>query len=205
MEKHVMFKTLLQSTCAITIGLWLTGIAHAAPLTFTDIVNGPSYLNGNTGPESYAFEHNITASGYSPGGSITEAKITIIFDEDYTVDAPDPTDYPITEYVEVVIGGTSYGPWEIDHDDTFVFTLMPDALATLSSTGKIEVLAVIPKFNNGDLRFMKSTLEAKGIIDSPLPQPLHETPEPSTLILLGSGLAGVASIGLRRRKQEKPS
>jgi PEP-CTERM motif len=196
-----MFKTLLPSTCAVTIGLWLTGMAQAAPMTFTDMWDvGPVYLHAISGPTSYTFEHDITDSGYSPG-SITTAKITIEFDEDYVPASPDPTDYPILEWAQVVIGATSYGPWEIDHNDEFVLTLMPDALAALSSTGKVSVTALAIK--KGDFRFIDSKPVAKGLSAStPPPQ---ATPEPSTLILLGSGLAGVASFGLRRRKQEELS
>ena len=192
-----MFKTLLQSTCAVTVGLWLTGMAYAAPMTFTDVVVGPVYLHAISGPTSHTFEHDITDSGYSPG-SITSAKITIEFDEDYIPAAPDPTDYPILEWAQVVIGATSYGPWEIDHNNEFVLTIMPDALAALSSTGKLNV--TVNALKKGDFRFMDSKLVAKGISASELPP--HATPEPSTLILLGSGLAGVVSLGLRRRKQE---
>jgi hypothetical protein len=202
MEKHIMFKTLLQSTCAVTIGLWLTGMAYAVP--FTDIVLGPVYMNGDTGPEFHSFIHDITDNGYSPG-SITSAKVTIIFDEDYDLSDPDPSDYPVLERVQVVIGDTTYGHWEIDHMDTFELILSPLAVATLSSTGKIGVLAEIPKFNKGDLRFIKSTLVALGTSGSTPPPPPHELPEPSTLMLLASGLAGVASIGFRRRKQEEQS
>ena len=198
-----MFKTLLQSICAVTVGLWLTGMAQAAPMTFTDMVVGPVYLHAISGPTSYTFEHDITDNGYFPiGGSITEAAITIEFDEDYVPAAPDPTDYPILEWAQVVIGATSYGPWEIDHNNEFVLTIMPDALAALSSTGKLTV--TVNALKKGDFRFMDSTLVAKGISGSELPPP-SATPEPSTLILLGSGLAGVVGLGLRRRKQEELS
>jgi hypothetical protein len=205
MEKNgeaAMFKMLLQSTCAVTIGLWLTGMAQAAPMTFTDMVVGPVYLHGKNGPKTYAFEHDITDAGYSPG-SITEATLTIEFDEDYTLAAPDPTDYPILEWAEVVIGATEYGPWEIDHNNEFALTIMPDALAALSSTGKLTV--TVNTVTKGDFRFMDSELVAKGISASASPTPPQAMPEPSTLILLGSGLAAVASLGLRRRKQEELS
>jgi hypothetical protein len=198
-----MFKTVLQSTCAVTMGLWLTGMAHAAPITFTDVWNvGPVYLHAISGPTSYTFEHDITDSGYAPG-SITTAKITIEFDEDYVPAAPDPADYPILEWAQVVIGATSYGPWEIDHNNEFVLTLAPDALTALSSTGKISVTAQAIK--KGDFRFIDSKLVAKGFSASTTTPPPQATPEPSTLILLGSGLAGVASLGLRRRKQAELS
>jgi hypothetical protein len=190
-----MFKTLVQSTCAIAVGLWCAGVVQAVPITFEDTVSGPVYMNGKTGPTSYAFEHDITDNGFIAPGVITAAKITIIFDEDYT----DPSGQDHKEYVKVTIGVTDYGSWEIDHNDDFVLTLMPDALAALSSTGEIGVVATMT--NLGDIRFMEAELLAEGFGDT-RPQQPHATPEPSTLILLGSGLAGVATIGLRRRQQE---
>jgi hypothetical protein len=119
----------------------------------------------------------------------------IIFDEDYT----DPSGKDHKEYVKVTIGATGYGSWEIDHNNNFVLTLMPDALTALSNTGKIGVVALMS--NHGDIRFMESKLVAEGLGDTRPLQP-QATPEPSTLILPGSGLAGVATIGLRRRQQE---
>jgi hypothetical protein len=194
MEKHVMFKTLLQSTGAVAIGLWMAGMVHAAPMTFEDMVSGPVYLNGNTGPTSYAFVHDITDNGYyPPGGSITEGKVTITFDDDHPSDS--------SERVKVVIGATTYGPWQIDYN-TFELVLMPDALAALTTTGKVGVLAVMT--DKRDLNFMKSTLAAIGTSGT-LPAPPQALPEPATLVLFGSGLAGVASLGLRRRKPEELS
>jgi hypothetical protein len=151
-----MFKTFVQSTCAGRRPV-VYRMAQAVPITFEDTVSGPVYMNGKTGPASYAFEHDITDNGFIAPGVITSAKITIIFDEDYT--APSGPDHK--EYVKVTIGATDYGPWEIDHNNDFVLTLMPDALTALSNTGKIGVVAMMT--NLGDIRFMESKLVAEGI------------------------------------------
>jgi hypothetical protein len=47
--------------------------------------------------------------------------------------------------------------------------------------------------NRGDLNFISSELVAN----------TADLPEPSTFILLGSGLAGVVGFGLKRRKHEE--
>ena len=89
--------------------------------------------------------------------------------------------------MKITVGGTDYGPWEVDLMDVFLIPLNGTALADLNLDGKLS--AKITMTNRGDLNFVRSELEAN----------TTPTPEPSTWVLFGSGLAGVVGFSLRRR------
>jgi hypothetical protein len=172
----------------MVLTFWATDIANAVPVAFTDFIQPlpPVYLDGDgkKGPKSHTITHDITDSGFIPGlHSISQAELHITFDDDLPSCCIDTG-----EWIKVVIGGTTYGAWEIDHMDTFTLMLDSVALADLNTDGRLEVFMLM--HNRGDLNFISADLVAS----------LAETPEPSTLLLVGSGMAGIAGYGLRRRK-----
>jgi hypothetical protein len=165
------------------MALWLSGVANA--VTYTDVVTGPVYLNfRDPSLRTYTFEHDITNEGFVLGTHSIDATIKIIFDDDQSRDS--------REHIKVAIGSTTYGPWEINVMDTFSLVVDNTGLIDLDTDGRLTVMLQMIR---GDLNFMNSELVVHAS------EPAAYAPEPSTLMLLGSGLAGIVSLGLKRRKR----
>jgi hypothetical protein len=181
-----MLKTLLYSTCLVVAIFWTTHVAYA--VSMTDVITGPTYLDGRglSGPKTITMLHDITDNGFVPGNNkLNKGMVKITFDDDTCPTCSQIIDS--TESVRVIIGATIYGPWEIDHMDMFTLALDQIAIADLNANGILPVK--IELTHSGDLFFISSAMTA-------------HAPEPSTLVLLGSGLAGVIGFGLRRRKKD---
>jgi hypothetical protein len=194
-EKGVCFmlKKALSAMSFAALMLWVTSPAQAAPITFTDLIAPavPVYLNGDKGPKTHTVTHNITDGvplpAFIPGFHILgNATLKMTLDDDLPRCCIDTG-----EFMKITVGGTDYGPWEVDHMDVFSIALNSAALADLNLDGTIS--ATITMTNRGDLNFISSELVAN----------TASLPEPSTFILLGSGLAGVVGFGLKRRKHEE--
>jgi hypothetical protein len=186
-----MIKQVLRTMSFAALTLWVTGTAQAAPITFTDLIAPavPVYLNGDGSPKTHTVTHDITdgVPAFIPGfHTLSNATIKMTLDDDLP-----PCCIDTGEFMKITVGGTDYGPWDVDHMDVFLITLNSTALTDLNLDGKVS--ATITMTNRGDLNFISSELVAD----------TTPTPEPSTLILVGSGLAGVIGFGLRRRKNEE--
>jgi hypothetical protein len=186
-----MLKKLFSATSFVALTLWVTSTAQAAPITFTDLIAPavPVYLNGDASPKTHTVTHDITDGlpAFIPGfHTLGNATIKMTLDDDLP-----PCCIDTGEFMKITVGGTDYGPWEVDHMDVFLITLNSTALADLNLDGKVS--ATITMTNRGDLNFVSSELVAN----------TAAMPEPSTLILVGSGLAGVVGFGLRRHKREE--
>jgi hypothetical protein len=185
-----MLKKALSAVSFAALTLWVNSPAQAAPITFTDLIapTVPVYLDGDKGPKTHTVTHNIIDGvplpAFIPGfHTLGNATLKLTLDDDVNDDTG--------EFMKITVGGTDYGPWEVDEMDVFSITLNSTALADLNLDGMIS--ATITMTNRGDLNFISSELVAN----------TASLPEPSTFILLGSGLAGVVSVGLRRRKHEE--
>ena len=181
-----MFKKLFSAAAFVALTLWVTGTTQATPITFTDLIAPavPVYLNGDTSPKTHTVTHDITDGvplpAFIPGfHTVSEATLKMTLDDDVTDDTG--------EFIKITVGGTDYGPWEVELMDVFLIPLNGTALADLNLDGKLS--AKITMTNRGDLYFVSSELEAN----------TTPTPEPSTWVLFGSGLAGVVGFSLRRR------
>jgi hypothetical protein len=181
-----MLKTLFCSTCLIVTVFWTTHVANA--ISMTDVITGPTYLDGrgHSGPKAITILHDITDNGFVPGNNkLNKGMVKITFDDDTCPTCSQIIDS--TESVRVIIGATTYGPWEIDHVDMFTLPLDQIAIADLNANGILPVKVELT--HSGDFFFVRSEMTA-------------HAPEPSTLVLLGSGLAGVIGFGLRRRNKD---
>jgi PEP-CTERM motif len=185
-----MFKKLFSTAAVVALTLWVTGTAQATPITFTDLIAPavPVYLNGDTSPKTHTVTHDITDGvplpAFIPGfHTVSEATLKMTLDDD----VPNDTG----EFIKITVGGTDYGPWEVELMDVFLIPLNGTALADLNLDGKLS--AKITMTNRGDLNFVSSELVAN----------TTPTPEPSTWVLFGSGLAGVVGFSLRRRTHEE--
>jgi hypothetical protein len=185
-----MLKKLFGAASFVALTVWCTGTVQAAPITFTDLIAPavPVYMNGYTSPKTHTVTHDITDGvplpAFIPGfHTVSEGTLKMTLNDDVLDDTG--------EFIKITVGGTDYGPWQVDIMDVFIIPLNSTALADLNLDGKVS--ATITMTNVGDVNFIRSELVAE---TSP-------TPEPSTLILVGSGLAGVIGFGLRRRKNEE--
>jgi hypothetical protein len=185
-----MLKKLFSAASFVTLTLWVTGTAQAAPITFTDLIAPavPVYMNGDTSPKTLTITHDITDGvplpAFIPGfHTVSEATLKMTLNDDVENDTG--------EFMKITVGGTDYGEWEVDIMDVFLIPLNGAALADLNLDGKLS--AKITMTNRGDLNFVSSELVAN----------TTPTPEPSTWLLFGSGLAGVVGFSLRRRTHKE--
>jgi hypothetical protein len=121
-------------------------------------------------PAEYTYSHHL--DGFDPDMHV--ASLTLDIRDDSPADK--------RERVTVELYGDNYGTFEIIGTPIH-FSVDPAVV----QDGDLEVTL---RRSKGDFFFYSSTLEAQ----------VAQTPEPSTLLLLGSGLAGVVGVSLRRRQ-----
>ncbi len=99
--------------------------------------------------------------------------------------------WDLWEYADLNVGTNSFS-WEVDTGG-ISFTIT--SLMTLSALGTIDCTLVA---DAGDFYFNSATLTAEGTDPSTAP-----VPEPSTILLMGSGLLGL--VGYSRKRFSKKS
>jgi hypothetical protein len=178
---------------ASVLVLGALGVAAATPVpwTWTDVYTDPAgdvYFSeaGNGGLQTYSYIHDIRDEGFDPllEDIVTSAILNIDFYDD-RVERP-----WVSEAVMVFPQLSTGTEYDFSYDDPdFGISIL--ALVFLNLTGQLQVTL---EQVEGDFYFAQSTLEASGRESSPVP-------EPATVLLIGTGLAGVA--GLRRRVRKK--
>ena len=173
-----MLKKVLGYTGILVAALWVVGTAHAAPLlTFMDLENPEPDIHVRRIDPTHTYTH-ILGNGFNP-------LLHTLQTAQLTLDVRDDSHTDRTDSVMITFDGQNQGIFEIDFGD-LGFTV---DVTLLQSDGELQVTFTREV---GDFLFRQSTLVAEGTA---------ATPEPSTLLLLGSGLAGVVGLGFKRRQQ----
>lgn len=201
-----MKKQLLKSAATVVLGMGLlAGSAMAVPTTWVD-VQDPTDVKV---PPSYTVTHDISdpASGSFHGNWFTDGNDTIesfsfeiaLYDDNVGTTERKIVGwrwgFPVYRNVDVPDGSESGRVWNVNlgmGNNTILGTpeTMFAASADIWWDGRIDLTI---SATNGDFYFDKSTLTVRGDNGT------APVPEPTTMLLFGTGLAGLAAVGRRRK------
>jgi hypothetical protein len=172
---------------AVVVGSFLfvgTGAALATPIV--DTWPGPKLLDPPNSTLSYT--HNILDNGFVVGETLTLASLLITLT--FTDGAP-PEKYDLS------FDGTPIA----DNLNLLTPTLAFNDVSSYLGDGELNVVF---KQRAGSITFIKSELTAGwSAIDSEVnSSDVTSTPEPASMLLLGSGLVGLAGIVRNRKKKQ---
>lgn len=179
-------KKLLGILCAMLLIAGTAGIAGATPCTWTDTIDGDVYV-ASFG--SYSYQHDITDDGFVPLVDFaTNYVLTIgLYDDNRGIDEWFGCEVAFVDQTGLLGDGSySFAYENQDFGASILGLVQINLLGTLDVT--IQSLW-------GDFCFGQSVLTAYGESNS------APVPEPASMILLGTGLLGLAGYGRKKFKR----
>lgn len=170
------------------LGFGALAAIHAAPITFTDIVNPSQDVRIYDGGAIYSFTHNINDNGFvSATDDIDSAGIDIRLRDD-------ENDYwflgGATETVRVRLDNVTQGNAFEVNSGIYSFNVMTQFLQTDG------LLVVTLQARSGDFYFQDSRLD---VYANRPDAPVAAVPEPTSVAMMGAGLLGLGMM-FRRKK-----
>ncbi|HEY0077194.1 MAG TPA: PEP-CTERM sorting domain-containing protein [Pyrinomonadaceae bacterium] len=206
-----MFRKLFLTTAAAVILLALSATTRAASVTLTGAYNTSATIANYTLSGN---QFTFTVVNTSPSGSITAIGFDLPGTDrgSFTLTSAGDPDFNLGANVKTQAGANTTSA-------TFDFALLtgknfgggmvsegiaPGQSATFTITGNFSGLSADQIARSIFLRFQGINPGDRSIVIGPGGPPNAPVPEPMTMILLGSGLAGVAAKVRKRRKAAQP-